>query len=98
MPFLISSVDLDKRLVEKKVEHDIKEAINFLKTSEFGTDFLRRDEYEIQVKKAEAQVNASRCKRILKELTKINDLRSEQSKKLGGFLEIFTQGISLQAR
>ena len=97
MPFSISSVDLDKRLVEEKVEHNIKEEINFLKTSAFGTDSLRRDEYEIQVKKAEAHVKASRCKRTLKKLTKINDLLSEQSKKLGGFLEIFTQGISLQA-
>ena len=73
MPFSISSVDLDKRLVEEKVEHNIKEEINFLKTSAFGTDSLRRDEYKIQVKKAEAHVKASRCKRALKELTKIND-------------------------
>ena len=76
-----SSGDLNKRLVEKKVEHDIRETINFLKTSEFDIDFLRHDEYEIQVKRAEVQIKASRCKRIRKELTKINDLLNDQSQK-----------------
>ena len=51
---------------------------------------------EAKIEEIASKVTFFRCKRMIKELIKTNILLIEQEKGIGRFLEIFTQGNSLE--
>ena len=58
---------MDKKFVEMKDE------IDFLEASEFDRDFIDRSDYEIKIEEIVLKVKFSRCKRLIKELSKTKD-------------------------
>ena len=59
---------MDKKFVEMKDE------IDFLEASEFDRDFIDRSDYEIKIEEIVLKVKFFRCKRLIKELSKTNNL------------------------
>ena len=89
---------IDPEAIKKKVEAEIQEEIKILDDSQRDKKFLARERYQNQVLEAKKDVLHSSRKRLLCASRSATHLGSIEGQKMGGFIEVFTQGFCIEER
>ena len=93
---------IDPEAIKKKVEAKIQEEIKILDDSQRDKKFLRkflaRERYQNQVLEAKKDISHSSRKRLLCASRSAAHFGSIEGQKMGGFIEVFTQGFCIEER